>query len=196
MKIIFATKNQGKLEEVQKIFGDEKFEIISLIKLGFNDEIEETGKSFEENAVIKANKIYKRFNLPVIADDSGLSVYQLNGEPGVYSARYAGNNASYFDNNIKLLSELKNFREPHFAKFICTSVYMDKNHKIITVGELFGKIIKDFRGENGFGFDPIFVPRGYTKTLAELDLNEKNCISHRAKAFTALKIKMKKLNII
>lgn len=193
MKIIFATRNKGKLKEVQKIFGNEKFEIISLSELGFNDEIEETGSTFEENAFIKADTIFKKFKLPVIADDSGLSVDQLDGEPGIYSARYAGDNASYLDNNRKLLSELKNFREPHFAKFVCNAVYLDKDHKIITVGELLGKIIKEFRGENGFGFDPIFVPRGYSKTLAELELNEKNSISHRAKAFNLLKLKIDKI---
>jgi len=195
-EIIFATNNLGKLKEVRNIFSDTKFKIIGLKEVGYNDEIEETGNTFEANALLKAETIFSKLKLPVIADDSGLCVNQLNCEPGVYSARYAGDKASYLDNNLKLLSELKNFRGPHFAKFICTSVYLDKDHKIITVGGLFGKIINVFRGENGFGFDPIFVPRGYSKTLAELDLNEKNSISHRAKAFTALKIKMKKLKLI
>ena len=190
MKIIFATGNKGKLKEVRNIFSDTKFEIISFDEIEFTDEIIEDGNTFEENAFIKADTIFKKFNIPVIADDSGLSVVQLNGEPGIYSARYAGEKATYLDNNLKLISELKNYPEPHSAKFVCCAVFVDGTNRISVLGELPGKIIKEFKGEHGFGFDPIFVPDGFNFTLAELGLEEKNKISHRAKAFSELKEKL------
>ncbi len=185
-KVIFATNNLGKLKEVKSIFSDTNLEIISLKEIGFNEDIEETGSTFEENAFIKADTIFKEYNLPVIADDSGLKVDQLNGEPGVYSARYAGENVTYRDNNLKLISELENFTPPHYAKFVCCAVYVDGEKRESVMGELPGEIIKEFRGENGFGFDPIFVPKDTKLTLAEMGLYEKNKISHRAKAFTKL----------
>ena len=190
MKIIFATGNKGKLKEVRNIFIYIKFEIISLDEIGFADEIIEDGNTFEANAFIKADTIFKKFNIPVIADDSGLAVKQLNGEPGIYSARYAGENATYLDNNLKLISELKEYVEPHSAKFVCCAAYVDQDNRITVHGELPGKIIKEFRGEHGFGFDPIFVPDGFNFTLSELGLEEKNKISHRAKAFSELKEKL------
>ena len=190
MKIIFATGNKGKLKEVRNIFSDTKFEIISFDEIEFTDEIIEDGNTFEENAFIKADTIFKKFNIPVIADDSGLAVEQLNGEPGIYSARYAGEKATYLDNNLKLISELKNYPEPHSAKFVCCAVFVDGTNRISVLGELPGKIIKEFKGEHGFGFDPIFVPDGFNFTLAELGLEEKNKISHRAKAFSELKEKL------
>jgi XTP/dITP diphosphohydrolase len=185
-KVIFATNNLGKLKEVKSIFSDTNFEIISLKEIGFNKDIEETGSTFEENAFIKADTIFEKYNLPVIADDSGLMVDQLKGEPGVYSARYAGENATYQDNNLKLISELENFPKPHYAKFVCSAVYVDRSKRKSVLGELTGEIIKEFRGTNGFGFDPIFKPNGYDLTLAEMALEEKNKISHRAKAFNKL----------
>ena len=193
MKIVFATGNKGKLKEVKKLFIDTEIEIISLNDLGFEDEIEETGKTFEENAFIKADTIYNKYKIPVIADDSGLIVEQLEGRPGVYSARYAGENATYADNNKKLLKELKPFPQPHFAKFVCCAVYVDNNNRIVATGELKGEIIKEYKGKNGFGFDPIFKPLNYAVTLAEMDLSDKNKISHRAKAFKKLKEKIVKI---
>lgn len=190
MRIVFATNNQGKLKEVKNIFANTKFEIISLADLKFNDDIEETGSTFEENAFIKADTIYNLFSIPVIADDSGLIVEQLNGEPGVYSARYAGENVTYTDNNNKILYELKNFPEPHEARFVCCAVFVGDNKRISLMGELKGEIIREFKGEHGFGYDPIFKPCGYELTLAEMKLEEKNKISHRAKAFNNLKVKM------
>ncbi len=193
MKIIFATANKGKLKEVKNIFSDTEFEIISMNEVGFNEEIIEDGNTFEENAFIKADFIYKKFQIPVIADDSGLAVDQLNGEPGIYSARYAGKNVTYYDNNIKLLNELKNLPEPHLARFVCCAVFVNNGNRISVLGELPGKIIKEFKGENGFGFDPIFQPKGYKITLAEMKLEEKNKISHRAVAFNLLKEKMEEI---
>ncbi|MEG8947595.1 RdgB/HAM1 family non-canonical purine NTP pyrophosphatase [Rosettibacter firmus] len=192
MKIIFASQNTGKVREVKSIFENSNFEIISLYDLGNNIEIDETGSTFSENAVIKAKTIYDYYKEPVIADDSGLIVEQLDGRPGVYSARYAGEKCTFEDNNIKVINELKEFPEPHKAKFVCTAVFYDGKNIIETVGELKGKIIKEQRGNNGFGYDPIFVPDGYDKTIAELSLEEKNKISHRAEAFNKLLAKLKR----
>lgn len=190
MKIIFATGNKGKLKEVRNIFSDTKFEILSLDEIGFTEEIIEDGNTFEENSFIKADRIFSEFKIPVIADDSGLAVDQLNGEPGIYSARYAGEDASYYDNNIKLLNELKTFGEPHLAKFVCCAVYVNGTKRISVIGELPGKIINEFKGEHGFGYDPIFQPNEFNLTLAQMNLEDKNRISHRAKAFGLLKQRM------
>lgn len=186
-ELIFATGNKGKLAEVEKIFENSHFKIISLYDLGDVPEIEETGSTFEENALIKAEAIYNLHKMPVVADDSGLSVEQLNGEPGVYSARYAGANCTYDDNNRKLTESLLQYSTPHKAKFVCCAIFYDGKNKITAVGELHGEMISEFRGSNGFGYDPIFLPDGYERTLAELTIKEKNLISHRAKAFNKLK---------
>ncbi len=190
MKIIFATGNKGKLKEVKKIFNDTDFEIVSLAEMGFDEEIEETGNTFEQNAFIKAETIFKKYKIPVIADDSGLMVEQLNGQPGVYSARYAGENASYEDNNKKLLHELNKFPQPHLAKFVCCAVFLNEETRFSVTGELEGEIIEEYKGSEGFGFDPIFKPLDKEQTLAEMGIIEKNKISHRAKAFEKLKQKM------
>lgn len=195
MELIFATHNKNKLKEVKAIFESTNFIIKSLDEIGFNEEIEETGSTFEENALIKARKIFSLFHKPVIADDSGLMVDQLNGEPGVYSARFAGENCTYEDNNKKLLHILKSFPEPHYAKFVCCTAYIDSSNEIIEYGYLQGKIINQPKGINGFGYDPIFQPIEpyYEKTLAELSPDEKNQISHRSKSFGKLKNHLLKL---
>ncbi len=190
MKIIFATKNDGKVREVKKIFDDDDIELISLNDFDNIPDIDETGNTFEENAKIKAIEIYRMFKIPVIADDSGLSVEQLDGAPGVISARYAGENSNSVENNKKLLRELENFEEPHRAKFVCAAVYFDGKKFITASGEMYGRIIKEGRGNNGFGYDPLFIPDGYSLTNGELELDEKNKISHRAKAFYGLKNKI------
>ncbi len=189
-QIIFATGNAGKLKEVKKLFAEFDVEILSLKDLENPPEIIENSKTFEENSLIKSRTVFEKYGLPVIADDSGLTVEQLGGAPGVYSARYAGENATYSDNNKKLLRELNGFPPPHKAKFVCCASYVDSENEIVTFGELHGEIISEFRGANGFGFDPIFLPEGYEKTLAELSLEEKNRISHRAKAMKEMKEKL------
>lgn len=188
--IIFATGNEGKLREVKKIFADSGFNIISIKELEGVPEIIEDGKTFEDNAFIKANTLFNLFKMPTIADDSGLAVDQLNGEPGVYSARYAGENCTYEDNNKKLLLELTKHDVPHPARFICCAVYVDHYNKKSVEGILTGRIINSFQGQNGFGYDPIFAPEGFDKTLAEFSLEEKNSISHRGRAFRKLKEEM------
>lgn len=186
-QLIFATGNKGKLTEVKEIFANTDFEILSLYDLGNVPEIEETEDTFEGNALLKAKAIYELYKIPTIADDSGLAVEQLNGAPGVISARYAGENCTYRDNNVKLINELKAFPEPHRAKFVSCAVYYDGKIHTTVFGEFTGRIIDQFRGTNGFGYDPIFIPDGFDKTLAEMTLDEKNQISHRARAFNKLK---------
>lgn len=186
-EIIFATGNKGKIQEVSQIFNNSEYKIISLYDLGYVHEIEETGNTFEANAFLKAKTIFDIYKKPVIADDSGLEVELLDGMPGVISARYAGENCTYEDNNIKLIRELSQLPRPHLAKFVCCAVYFDGQKQEIAYGYLHGKIISEFKGQKGFGYDPIFVPDEFDKTLAELDLEEKNKISHRGKAFEELK---------
>ena len=185
-KIIFATKNGGKFREVKKLFDSTDIELISLNDFDNIPDIDENGNTFIENATIKAMEIYKLFKRPVIADDSGLSVEALNGSPGVVSARYAGKDASDKENNYKLLKELEKFEEPYKAKFICASVYYNGKELISACGEMHGKIIKEASGGNGFGYDPLFVPNGYDLTNGELELSEKNKISHRGRAVKKL----------
>lgn len=188
-QIIFATGNKGKLAEVKKIFEETGIDIISLYDLGEVPEIIEDGDSFEANSFIKAKAIYDIHKKPVIADDSGLEIEQLNNRPGIYAARYAGENCTYEDNNIKVLNELKDFSEPHKARFVCCAIYYDGENKEVSFGYLPGRIIKEFKGQNGFGYDPIFVPDGFDRTLSEMNLEEKNKISHRAEAFNNLREK-------
>ncbi|MCW8803512.1 MAG: RdgB/HAM1 family non-canonical purine NTP pyrophosphatase [Ignavibacteriaceae bacterium] len=186
-EIIFASKNEGKVKEVRYILNGVNAKILSLNDVGFADEIRETADTFEGNAKIKAESIYNKFKLPTIADDSGIVALQLVDEPGVYSARYAGENATDTDNNNKLLERLKAFPEPHKAKFVCAAVYYFGADFIVAMGEIAGRIIKEPRGTNGFGYDPLFLPDGYDKTTAELPSEIKNKISHRFRAFDQLK---------
>lgn len=187
-KIIFASKNKSKVEEVKHILKDLDLQIISLADINESIEITEDGNSFEENAIIKARKVYNKFKLATIADDSGLVVEQLNGAPGIYSARFAGEDCNVEANNKKLLDELKKYPQPHNAKFICAAVYYDGQEIKTAIGDFRGKIISEERGSNGFGYDPLFLPDGYTITSAEMEPGLKNSISHRFNAFDNLKM--------
>ncbi len=193
MKIIFATQNKGKAAEVKSIFAGTKFEIFSLYDLGNNIDVEESGDTFRENAFLKAKAVFEIYKVPVVADDSGLMIDQLNGRPGVYSARYAGENCTYLDNNLKVMDELRSFSEPHTAKFLSYAVYFDGKNEIEAVGELPGRIIMELRGQNGFGYDPIFIPDGFEQTISEMEFDLKNKISHRAASFNQLKSKLESL---
>lgn len=181
MELVFATHNKGKVHEIQYLIG-EKIKILSLTDIGYIEEIPETGSTFNENAFIKANTIYQIYKKPVFADDSGLEVKALDGRPGVYSARYAGIGLENFEPHIiKLLKELSGVedRRARFRTVICLII----NEKTYYFeGIINGKIIDYPRGNNGFGYDPIFVPDGYEKTFAEMDLAEKNKISHCSQA--------------
>lgn len=191
VKLIFATKNEGKIREVRNIFSDTGFEITSLLDLDAKFEVEENENTFEGNAKKKAKEVYDKFKLPVVADDSGIEAVQLNSMPGVYSARYSGENATDEENNQKLLNELKNYPEPHSARYVCCAVYYDGKNYSAEYGEIKGSIISNPRGTNGFGYDPLFLPEGYNQTMAELPPEKKNSISHRGKAFKKLKEKIK-----
>ena len=198
MKVILASQNKGKLEEINKILEKYDINVISRDDAGLpHDEIDETGTTFEENSLIKAQAIrnliingnYSEYlYCPIIADDSGLMVDALDGAPGVYSARYAGENCSFDDNNAKLLKELSDVpaekRTAYFVTVI-TMLYPD-GHKLVARGKCSGRIAINRQGDGGFGFDPIFIPDGYEKTFAELGPEIKNSISHRAKALEEL----------
>jgi XTP/dITP diphosphohydrolase len=186
-KIIFASQNKGKVKEVVQILNGLDIEIISLTDMSEQIEIIEDGDSFEANALIKAKQVYNKFKLPTIADDSGLVVEQLNGAPGIYSARYAGEDGNDKANNKKLLDELNNHSEPHIAKFVCAAVYYDGVEIHTAIGEFNGRIIDEEQGTHGFGYDPLFVPDSYSITSAEMKPELKNSISHRFNAFNKLK---------
>jgi XTP/dITP diphosphohydrolase len=189
-EIIFASRNEGKIQEVKDILVDTGLHIISLLDLNDHEDIIEDGLTFEENAVKKASHVFNKYKIPVIADDSGLVVNQLNGRPGVHSARYSGTNASDDQNNLKLVGELKYLPEPHPAYYVCSAVYYYGDNYLTAEGKENGIIILNPRGSNGFGYDPLFIPENYSVTMAELDTKEKNKISHRAKAFNELKKKI------
>lgn len=186
-KILIATTNKGKLNDVKEIFKNLDVEILSF--LDFNDypDVEETGSTFLENAELKAKAAFQKFGIPSIGDDSGLEAFQLNGEPGIYSARYAGENADDEQNNLKLIAKLSELPEPHPGRFVCAAVYYDGKDFKSAIGEIGGNIIKSPRGKNGFGYDPLFIPAGYDITTAEMSHEEKNTISHRMNAFRQLK---------
>jgi len=186
--IVLASNNNGKLLEFNHIFFD-RVKIESLKETGFFDEIVESGNTFIENALIKAKTVHDYCKRPVLADDSGLCVDALNGEPGVFSARYGGNNLKDSERNSLLIKNLQDAKD-YKAQFVCALVlYINPNRVYIVQEELKGEIILTPRGENGFGYDPIFYIRELGKTLAELTSDEKNSISHRAKA----SLNMKKL---
>lgn len=179
-KLVFATNNKHKLSEVRAIL-EGKYEILSLSEIGCYDEIPETSDTIEGNAFIKASWVFKKYGYDCFADDTGLEVEALNGEPGVYSARYAGAKASFADNNNKLIKALqgKSNRNAAFRTIICLIL----NNEIHNFeGKVEGKISDKLVGFEGFGYDPIFVPNGYETTYSEMGIELKNKISHRALA--------------
>lgn len=184
MKLVFATHNSNKLKEVQLLL-PKNIIILSLDDIGCTEEIPETGKTLEENAQIKADFVTQNYGYPCFADDTGLLVDALEGKPGVYSARYAGEQKSSEDNMNKLLHQLegKNNRQARFKTIVVLNLPTEKKQFI---GIVEGKITNEKHGDNGFGYDPIFKPNGYDKTFAELPLPEKNKISHRGKAMEKL----------
>ena len=191
IKLIIASSNEGKIGEFQKILPD--FECIPQSYFNVSD-VDETGKNFKENAILKAKNAFIKTNLPSIGDDSGLIVPEINGEPGLYSARYAGKNATDADNRKKLISELKKRRlESTYAYFFCCIVAVginDKEDFIICDGKVDGEVKIFERGDKGFGYDPMFYPKGYSESFAELSSLIKNKISHRGIALRNLTIKL------
>ena len=178
MKLVFATNNKHKIEEVQQLIG-RNFKILSLDDIGCNDELPETGNTLDDNAEQKAKYIFEKYNLDCFADDTGLEIEALNCEPGVCSARYAGKEKDAEKNIEKVLVKLKNSinRNASFKTVICL-VISDK--KYLFNGIVKGHISKERKGKRGFGYDPIFIPEGFNKSFAEMSLEEKNKISHRS----------------
>jgi XTP/dITP diphosphohydrolase len=183
-KLLFATNNAHKLNEIREITTN-KFEILGLNDVKFIGDIPETSPTIEENAIQKARYIHEKFQMDCFADDTGLEVNALHGEPGVYSARYAGEHCSYTDNNLKLLAALQNKKNRN-ARFR-TVIALIYNSQLFTFeGVVEGSIISQPRGGEGFGYDPVFVPDGYNQTFAEMGAAMKNTISHRGLATAKL----------
>lgn len=177
-KFVFATNNAHKLEEVMSILGN-KIELLSLKDIECHDEIPETADTLEGNALLKARYIYERYHTDCFADDTGLEMEALHGAPGVYSARYAGNNHNSENNMRKLLEELKGVNNRN-ARFRTVFALIIDGKEHLFEGIVNGEIVSVRKGTSGFGYDPIFVPKGYTQTFAEMGNAEKNKISHRA----------------
>lgn len=197
-KIIFATGNEGKMREVKEILRDMDVEVLSMKEAGIETEIEEDGSTFEDNAVIKAKAVAAaagQSGAIVLADDSGLEIDYLNKEPGIYSARYLGENTSYAVKNQNLIDRLKGVPDPErTARFVCVIAAALPDGKVITArGVIEGRIDHEEKGSGGFGYDPIFYVPELGRTTAQLDMEEKNRVSHRARALNAMKTELKKV---
>lgn len=194
-RIIFATGNEGKMREIRMIMGDLGVEVLSLKEAGVTVDVEENGSTFEENAVIKATEISRLTGEVVLADDSGLEVDALNKEPGIHSARYMGYDTSYQIKNQSLIDRLEGKEgEERSARFVCAIAAAFPDGRVITTrGTMEGQIGYEEKGENGFGYDPVFYLPEYQCYSGELPLEEKNKLSHRGKALRLMKEELKKL---
>ncbi len=196
MKIVAATNNKHKVQELKALFESlENVELLTLKEINFTDEIEEDGKTFEENARIKAMAVHTATGYATVADDSGLCVDALGGEPGIYSARYAsldGQNSDDLKNTKKLLKNLENISEKErTARFVSALCFVDEDGtEVSATGKVEGIITREIRGEGGFGYDPVFFYEPFGKTFGETSAQEKNAVSHRACAVKALKEKL------
>ena len=184
MEIIFATSNANKVKEVNAILPD-SIKVLSLKDIGFTEDIEETGKTIEENSLLKAKTIFDIYKKPVLAEDTGLEVFALNNEPGVYSARYAGEPSDADKNMDLLLANLKD-KESRKAQFKTVATYIDANTTHISKGIVLGEITTEKKGNGGFGYDPIFKPAGFAEVFAEMTMEQKGVISHRAIAMNKM----------
>lgn len=193
MKLIIASNNEGKIKEYKEILEPFGYDVISQKEAGIDIEIPETGTSYRENALLKAEGIYKLTKKAVLSDDSGLSIDFLNGGPGLYSARFKPE-LSQEEKNQYILNEMKD-TDNRKAKFVCSICFIFENgEKIEVQGICSGKISRKIEGERGFGYDPIFIPDGYDKTFSDIGQEEKNKISHRAIAIKELIEKLKNKN--
>ncbi|NOY77901.1 MAG: XTP/dITP diphosphatase [Calditrichaeota bacterium] len=191
MTIVLATKNKDKIREIKKILSDLSIELKTMADFPDMPDVEEDGATLEENALKKAVEFHNFTGLPALADDTGLEVDALSGAPGVYSSRFAGEEASYADNRKKLLEELKGVpEEKRGAQFRCVVAFVDGSYQMTTEGIVRGKILTEERGNGGFGYDPVFWLPEFEKTFAEMDLDKKNGISHRGIAFRKMKAKL------
>ncbi len=190
MKLIIASNNQHKISEIKSILSGKFEEILSLSEAGINHETVEDGETFLENSLKKAREICAISGAAALADDSGLCVNALGGAPGVYSARYSGEGANADSNNRLLLKNLEGISDRE-AYFICTvSLVYPDGREVTAEGRVYGEIIDSYRGSFGFGYDPIFLVKGDTRTLAEMSDSEKNAISHRGEALKNLLLKL------
>lgn len=188
MNIIIASNNKGKINEFKKILEPLGYNVFSQSEAGVNIEVEETGTTFEENAKLKARAIYNLKHTAVLADDSGIVVDYLNGEPGIYSARYMGLQTDEERRRCVLYKMKDAKKEDRTARYVCCICYIEENGKENIVNGIWEGIVADKEyGENGFGYDPIFMPNGSDKTVAQMLPEEKNTISHRAMAIQKLK---------
>ena len=197
-KIILASNNKGKIKEVKEICKDMQVEIVSMKEAGIDIDIEENGTTFEENALIKAEAVMKLTGELTIADDSGLEVDYLHGEPGIYSARYLGEDTSYDIKNNHIIDLLAGVPDDQrTARFVCVIACAFPDGRTITVrGVIEGRIGYEQKGENGFGYDPIFYVPEFGCTTAELSSEDKNKVSHRGKALTAMYEELKRENCL
>lgn len=193
--IVFATGNQGKMREIRQILAGMDVDILSMKEAGISMDIVEDGTTFEENAIIKAKAVASATKHIVLADDSGLEIDYLNKEPGIYSARYMGEDTSYDIKNANLIERLSGVEdEKRTARFVCAIAAVLPDGQILTVqGVIEGRIAYEPKGSNGFGFDPIFYLPEYGCTSAELSEEDKNAISHRGRALRAMKEKLKEV---
>jgi len=194
-RIIFATGNKDKLREIREILADLDIEVVSMKEAGVNIDIVEDGTTFEENAIIKAKAIHEATGEAVMADDSGLEVDYLNKEPGVYSARYMGEDTSYHIKNMSLVERLEGVPdEKRTARFVCVIALVTEDGQVVTTrGNYEGIIGYEEKGENGFGYDPIFYVPEYGCYSAELSREKKNEISHRGKALRLMKEEIERM---
>ena len=193
MKILLATHNKNKLSEFQAILQPNDIEVVGLCDMPEDFEIDETGNTFLENAALKAQSAFSKFGIPTVADDSGLEVLALDNKPGVFSSRFAGENATDEDNNKKLLEEMKDIApENRQARFVCVSVLVTAldGTTSFAEGTADGEIIFEPKGSNGFGYDPLFYYPPLKKTFAEISNDEKNTVSHRKKSIQAIRYKI------
>ncbi len=186
MRVLLGTRNRGKIQEIEEIlFGLPWLELLTYEEVPFSDVAEE-GRSLEENALLKARRISQETGLPVLAEDSGLEVPALEGAPGVRSARFAGENATDKENIAKLLSLLQGVSDRRARFRAVVVLHFPEGEELVATGELRGEIALEPRGSSGFGYDPVFIPEGFSKTLAELGPEVKNEISHRRRALERL----------
>jgi XTP/dITP diphosphohydrolase len=187
-RILLATRNRHKIEEIRTMLSDLPLQVLTLNDFPDVPPLNEEGTTFQENSLQKAREVYERTKIPALADDSGLEVFYLNGRPGVFSARYAGEEATDEANNLKLLSQMMGVApRRRRAQFRAVLTLLDDKNVERTEGVCPGMLAEVPRGANGFGYDPIFLPDGFSRTYAELTATEKNTISHRAKALAAMK---------
>ncbi len=193
MRLVIASNNKNKIKEIKSILDGQFDEILSMGEAGYDEEIEETGKTFRENALIKARHVMNQLGCAALADDSGLEVYALGGKPGVYSARYSGKHGDDEANNQKLIEEMQNIpnkaRQAHYA---CVIALCRPNKEELTAeGFCEGVILREPRGSGGFGYDPYFFMEAFDQTMAEMDIDIKNKISHRYNALKGLSALLK-----